>query len=164
MPKSTKSKSRSVTRNANFGTCGPNDPKKSVNLTQKKSTPGTNSGRDDRGGSSSPRVDTVTTKPLNFEVSCSGLKPNTKHDFYYKNNKLTDECRSLMPGQNVGTTTLISDASGKLQFKFQLAVRAISSKSRASTTVNIQEPPGDALFEVRGENSSARALVQFKDF
>jgi len=104
------------------------------------------------------------TKPLDFIIECSGLKPNTKHDFYYKNTKITDDCRSLMDGQLISSQNLISDSNGKLKFKYQLKVNTISRIGGGVTSVSIQEPPGDALFEVRGENSSAKTLVQFKDF
>lgn len=112
----------------------------------------------------------VETKALNFTISCKGLKPNTVHDFYYKNNKATENCRSTMPDLNIGSTKLVSDSSGKLTFSFQLKVNATIKKrkflifSLGRDIVTLQEPPGDALFEVRAQNSVARSLVQFKNF
>ena len=99
-------------------------------------------------------------KPLSFDIECTGLKPNTKHDFYYQNEKSTSYCKSLMNDNNVGSSTLQSDASGVLKFKFQLPVKMKTSGS----TTQIFEAAGDKLFEVRAVNSSARKLVPFKDF
>jgi hypothetical protein len=112
----------------------------------------------------------IQTKPLSFEVSCSGLKPKTKHDFYYKNKKMINECKSLMPGPDISSTTLVSDEKGNLKFRFQMEVKyTIKRKSfliffNRRKYLTLEEPPGDALFEVRAQNSSAKSLVQFKDF
>lgn len=122
--------------------------------TQSASKYGPILGRGEGGGSAS------SLKPLSFEIECTGLKPNTKHDFYYQNEKSTSYCRSLMEDDNVGSSTLQSDSSGKLKFKFQLPVKMKTSGS----VTQIFEPAGDKLFEVRAVNSSARKLVPFKDF
>jgi hypothetical protein len=111
----------------------------------------------------------IQTKPLSFEVSCSGLKPKTKHDFYYKNKKMINECKSLMPGPDISSTTLVSDEKGNLKFRFQMEVKYTIKKKRfliffKKKYLTLEEPPGDALFEVRAQNSSAKSLVQFKDF
>lgn len=160
----TLSKSTTTTSGKTYGTCSPLDPKKSINITQSK-TKNTNNrdGGKDNSPSSLFKVE-KETKPLNFVIECSGLKPNTKHDFYYKNTKITDDCRSLMDGQKIGSNELISNSRGKLKFKFQLKVKSVVTNLGTVKNVSLQEPAGDALFEVRGENSRAKALVQFKDF
>lgn len=165
MPSLFKSKNSSSSSKKSYGTCGPNDPKKSVNPTQTntKNTVNRDGGRDNTPVSLSRSE--KETKPLDFVIECSGLKPNTRHDFYYKNTKITDDCRSLMDGQKISSNELISDSSGKLKFKFQLKVKSVVTNVGAGIkSVSLQEPAGDALFEIRGENSSAKALVQFKDF
>lgn len=160
----SRSKSKTTSSSKKYGTCSPIDPKKRVNLTANKTRPTNN--RDGSRDNSPAQVARVSkeTKPLNFEIQCTGLKPNTKHDFYYKNTKITEDCRSLMPGQQIGSNELISDNRGKLHFKFQLKVNSVVTNLGSVKNVALQEPPGDALFEVRGENSTARTLVQFKDF
>ncbi len=159
MPLFSKTKSSSLS-STKYGTCSPLDPKKTIDLTQKKSgynntnTSGDSSDRSDRRPA-------IGTKPLNFTIECSGLKPNTQHRFYYKNKDYTENCRSLMTGQDISSTKLISDSFGKLNLKFQLVVNTTKT---GKDIVNLQEPAGDALFELRAENSIARSLVKFKNF
>lgn len=113
-----------------------------------------------------------------FTMNCTGLKPNTKHEFFYKNVNKTSDCKSLMDTSDVGTSTLISDSAGNLNFKFYKALNVTSGPQFGATGDNdsnnfspvkstnyyINEPVGNALLEVRAENSSAKATVEFKDF
>lgn len=78
---------------------------------------------------------------------------------------MTTECRSMMPDANIGTTNLVSDASGKLNFKFQMSVRAVvTSKNGNVISTMLDESTGSKVFELRGQKSSAKSLVEFKDF
>lgn len=99
-------------------------------------------------------------KPLSFDIECSGLKPNTKHDFYYQDEKYTEYCRSTMPDLNVGSSTLQTDSTGTVKFKFQLPAKVAINGS--VTTVLVAA--GDKIFELRAVNSSAKIKVPFKDF
>lgn len=111
--------------------------------------------RSDRNGS----VNHVQ-KPLSFDIECSGLKPNTKHNFYYQNEDYTSYCKSSMQDLNIGTSTLQTDSSGSIKFKFQLPARfQIDGPS-----VLLLIDSGDKIFELRAVNSSAKIKVPFKDY
>lgn len=50
-----------------------------------------------------------------FDFSLTGLKPNTKHSFYFENTDKSTKCRQL--GKTLGQD-LITDAYGNLSFEF----------------------------------------------
>lgn len=102
----------------------------------------------------------IIQKPLSFDIECSGLKPNTKHDFYYQNEKYTDYCKSTMQDLNVGSSVLQTDSTGTVRFKFQLPVKFVIDNSVTSISIEA----GDKLFELRAVNSSAKVKVPFKNF
>jgi hypothetical protein len=59
--------------------------------------------------------DTLRSKAFNVPISVTGLKPNTKYDFYLDSVLYTWACKPF--GKNLGDN-LVSDASGKLTFYF----------------------------------------------
>lgn len=115
--------------------------------------------RSDRNGNRNGSLNTVQ-KPLSFDIECSGLKPNTKHNFYYQNEDYTSYCKSSMQDLNIGTSTLQTDSSGSIKFKFQLTAKFQTEGSYTSLLIDA----GDKIFELRAVNSSAKIKVPFKDY
>lgn len=59
--------------------------------------------------------DTVRSKAFNVPITCMGLKPNTKYDFYLDGIEFSWAAKPF--GKRLGQD-LVSDASGKLSFYF----------------------------------------------
>lgn len=130
------------------------------------------------GGSSSsaPKPKPVTnTAPTptyqRFLVSCTGLKPNTLHDFYYEGVVRNKDCTPTSKGSgtaawiasgssNNNATFLTSDSQGKLEFAFYFTPN-VEKEVDLSNKVRY-ELAGDKKFEVRATNSTASKIVPFK--
>jgi hypothetical protein len=101
-----------------------------------------------------------------FKCTGRGLKPNTRHQFFYENIDRTKDCRQL---NTTRTSTspiigrlggpLITDSSGYVEFNFYFTAAVEQEVDRLNkTNYNLV---GDKLFELRAVDSSAKKIVPF---
>jgi hypothetical protein len=127
------------------------------------STTGNDRGND-RSGSSSPTPPptvsqpTQTLKPVHFRVSCTGLKPDTVHQFYYEGIDVTQYCTAV--GAASGSTTLKTDNTGSITFDFNFTTNV--EKYVDGLNKVGYDLAGDKKFELRATGSSASKIIPFK--
>jgi hypothetical protein len=123
-----------------------------------------NNGNKDKGDSSSPAPPpsvaqpTQTLKPIHFTVTCTGLKPDTVHQFYYEGIDVTQYCKAV--GAASGSTTLKTGNSGSITFDFNFTTNV--EKYVDGLNKVGYDLAGDKKFELRATGSSASKIIPFK--
>lgn len=112
---------------------------------------------------------TPTPTHQRFDVLCTGLKPNTRHDFYYEGVVRNKDCAPrgvaygsatwIRQGTSNNATFLTTDSSGKLEFAF-FFTPSIEKEVDAANKV-VYELAGNKKFEVRATDSQASKIVPF---
>lgn len=111
-----------------------------------------------------PVVNNATITSQVFTITCTGMKPNTVHKFYYEGQDLSAECIPVDPKPSIANAIrtgapLTTDATGKIVFKFYFTV-AIEKKVDAANKTKY-ELAGNKLFELRATDSTANKIVPF---
>jgi hypothetical protein len=140
------------------GSTGPHDPN--------NTSPG-NAYNSNGGGNQTKPPPKVTQNPTItsqvFTVTCTGMKPNTVHKFYYEGQDLSSDCLPVYPKPNLATiqqgAPLLTDASGKIEFKFFYTVKIEKQVDAANKTK--YELAGDKKFSLEAVNSSASKIVPY---
>lgn len=100
-----------------------------------------------------------TLAPIHFNVSCTGLKPNTVHKFYYEGIDVTDYCK--LHGASVATSNILkTSSSGSITFDFNYETK-IEKYVDGLNEVNY-DLAGDKKFELRATGSAASKIIPFK--
>lgn len=121
------------------------------------------------GGPSQPKpppkvVEQPTITSQIFKITCTGMKPNTVHKFYYEGQDLSDKCMPVNP-KPPGVSAirygspLITDASGKIVFNFHFTVQIEKQVDAANKTK--YQLAGDKKFSLEAVNSSANKMVLY---
>lgn len=110
-----------------------------------------------------PPTISTTFKQQVFNISCTGMKPNTIHKFYYEGVDRGIDCVPVYPkptGTNVVPgSELKTDAQGKIDFNFHFTLDVEAQVDLANKTT--YEVAGDKKFELRATDSSAFKIVPF---
>jgi hypothetical protein len=109
-----------------------------------------------------PSVST-TFKQQVFNITCTGMKPNTIHQFFYEGVERGIDCIPVYPkptGTNVVPgSELKTDSEGKIEFNFYFTLDVEAQVDLANKTQ--YEVAGDKRFELRATDSSAYKIVPF---
>lgn len=93
-----------------------------------------------------------------FTISVTGLKPNTKHDFYFSGELKTDKCRIIRGMSNINTN-LVSDNSGNLSFDFYYDAGIDESTSDVSQQYKLLSSiAGTKVFTIKDLSSTSFAV------
>lgn len=130
---------------------------------------------DTKGGDSKPILGTGTKKTTDvvsvtpdqaFECYGRGLRPDTKHRFFYENVDRTADCKQILEkGVTYAVETgklggpLITDENGKVKFIFYFTPRVEQEVDKLNK-VNYNLV-GDKVFELRATDSTAKKVVPF---
>jgi hypothetical protein len=93
-----------------------------------------------------------------FDISCSGLKPSTKHLFYFANTDNSSRC--LPPGGTLGAN-LVSDSAGTLSFSFFYDA-GLDEANTDFTRYNLMASSlaGAKTFSVESSDAASKAVGQ----
>jgi len=99
-----------------------------------------------------------------FKITCTGMKPSTVHKFYYEGQDLSDKCMPVNPKPPGNAAVrygapLITDASGKIEFRFHFTVQIEKQVDAANKTK--YELAGDKNFSLEAVDSSANKIVPY---
>jgi hypothetical protein len=133
------------------GACAP--------VRQTNGTDGNNNGNGGTTDASLPSGSshTQTLKPIHFEVSCTGLKPDTVHQFFYEGIDVTKYCSQV---GDIFSQTLKTDSAGTIKFNFNFTTNV--EKYVDGLNKVGYELAGDKKFELRATGSSASKIIPFK--
>jgi hypothetical protein len=92
------------------------------------------------------------------------MKPSTVHKFYYEGQDLSSSCIPVNPkppgaAAIVQGSPLITDASGRIEFKFHFTVQIEKQVDAANKTK--YELAGDKKFSLEAVDSSANKMVLY---
>jgi hypothetical protein len=124
----------------------------------------TNDNNGGGGGSSNPTPPptvaqpTQTLKPIHFTITCTGLKPDTVHQFYYEGIDVTQYCTAV--GAANGSTVLKTDNTGSITLDFNFTTNV--EKYVDGLNKVGYDLAGDKKFELRATGSSASKIIPFK--
>lgn len=112
-------------------------------------------------GSSSSKS---TPKQQVFTITCTGMKPNTIHKFYYEGVDRGQDCIPIKP-KPAGSSkvkpgaNLVTDSTGRIEFHFYFT-SSVEKQVDAANKVKY-ELPGNKKFELIAAGSSASKIVPF---
>lgn len=105
-----------------------------------------------------------TIKSQIFIITCTGMKPDTVHKFYYEGQDLSSECMPIDPkppgtGHIRTGDPLKTDEGGRIKFAFYFTVKIEKQVDAANKTR--YELAGDKKFLLQAVDSTASKMVKY---